>query len=67
MPHGSFGGDGVPRLSTFVYAGNARAIAIYGKAGFVREGIMRNAAFVDGEYRDAITIALVRQAKVSHQ
>jgi RimJ/RimL family protein N-acetyltransferase len=47
-----------------VHADNARAISLYERVGFVREGIVRDAVCVDGEYRDAITMALIRRLKV---
>jgi RimJ/RimL family protein N-acetyltransferase len=42
-----------------VHADNARAIALYERIGFVREGVARDAVFVDGQYRDAISMARV--------
>jgi RimJ/RimL family protein N-acetyltransferase len=50
---------GFVRIELDVHADNARAIALYEKVGFVREGIARDAVFVDGKYRDAVTMALV--------
>jgi RimJ/RimL family protein N-acetyltransferase len=58
---------GFVRIEFDAHADNVRAIALYDKLGFVREGIVRDAVFVDGEYRDAITMALVRRPKVSHR
>ncbi|HEY1944854.1 MAG TPA: GNAT family protein [Roseiarcus sp.] len=58
---------GLVRIECDVHADNVRAIALYDRVGFVSEGIMRDAVFVGGEYRDAITMALVRRAKASHR
>ena len=52
---------GFVRIELDVYADNARAIALYERLGFVREGVVRDAVFVDGEYRDAIAMALVER------
>jgi RimJ/RimL family protein N-acetyltransferase len=60
-------GAGFVRVELNVHADNARAIALYDKVGFAREGTQRDAVFVDGEYRDTIAMALIRRAKVSHQ
>ncbi|MGA7196745.1 GNAT family N-acetyltransferase [Roseiarcus sp.] len=57
---------GFVRVELNVHADNGRAIALYDRVGFVREGTQRDAVFVDGEYRDAIAMALVRRAKVWH-
>jgi RimJ/RimL family protein N-acetyltransferase len=48
-----------------VHADNARAIALYEKVGFVREGVARDAVFIDGEYRDAINMAIVDRANAA--
>ena len=50
---------GFTRVELDVHADNLRAIALYEKMGFVREGLVRDAAFIDGVYRDAILMALV--------
>jgi RimJ/RimL family protein N-acetyltransferase len=52
---------GFVRIEFDVHADNARAIALYERVGFVKEGILRDAVFVDGEYRDAIAMALIRR------
>jgi RimJ/RimL family protein N-acetyltransferase len=53
---------GFVRVELDVHADNARAIALYETVGFVREGVARDAVFVDGEYRDAINMAIVDRA-----
>jgi RimJ/RimL family protein N-acetyltransferase len=50
---------GFVRIEFDVRADNSRAIALYEKVGFVREGMVRDALFVDGAYYDAITMAMV--------
>ncbi|HLJ72199.1 MAG TPA: GNAT family protein [Roseiarcus sp.] len=52
---------GFVRIELDVRADNARAIALYEKAGFVREGVIRDAVCVDGVYCDAILMALVNR------
>lgn len=52
---------GFVRIELSVHADNARAISLYDKAGFVREGVQRDAVYVDGEYRDAIVMAIVER------
>jgi len=53
---------GFVRVELNVHADNVQAIALYERVGFVREGVVRDAAFIDGEYRDAIAMALIRRA-----
>ncbi len=50
---------GLVRVELHVYADNARAIALYEKTGFEKEGVMRDATFMDGHYRDMILMALI--------
>jgi RimJ/RimL family protein N-acetyltransferase len=47
------------RIELDVYEDNAPAIALYERTGFVREGVVRAAVLIDGEYRDAIAMARV--------
>ncbi len=53
---------GFVRVEFSVHADNARAIALYDKVGFVREGVLKDAVFVDGRFRDAIAMARVHRA-----
>ena len=48
------------RVSLTVLAQNTRAIAAYRKAGFVEEGVMRRAVFIDGRWADLMIMAALR-------
>jgi L-phenylalanine/L-methionine N-acetyltransferase len=48
---------GLTRIELTVYADNARAIGLYERFGFVREGLHRNFALRDGAMIDAIAMA----------
>jgi RimJ/RimL family protein N-acetyltransferase len=48
------------RIYLHVFATNARAIHVYEKAGFVREGLLRQAAFLDGAFVDVVVMAMLR-------
>lgn len=50
----------IRRLELTVYSDNARAIALYERFGFEREGLFRAYAWRDGAYVDAITMARLR-------
>jgi RimJ/RimL family protein N-acetyltransferase len=49
----------IVRVELDVYEDNTRAIALYEKVGFIREGIVRRAACIDGQFIDAISMALL--------
>ena len=51
---------GLTRIELEVYAGNARAIALYKKFGFSEEGRKRQARCLDGNYDDSILMALLK-------
>ncbi|WP_158808648.1 GNAT family N-acetyltransferase [Beijerinckia sp. L45] len=53
---------GFVRIEGDVYTDNEPAIALYEKVGFVKEGIIRDAVFADGAYRDSIFVALIRRS-----
>lgn len=53
--------SGFKRIELDVYADNSRAIALYEKAGFAREGIVRDASLIDSVFRDAILMAIVER------
>ncbi|HVI32795.1 GNAT family N-acetyltransferase [Phenylobacterium sp.] len=47
----------IKRLELNVYADNARAIALYERFGFEREGLLRAYAWRDGAYVDSLAMA----------
>jgi RimJ/RimL family protein N-acetyltransferase len=49
---------GFKRVELSVHADNPRAIALYERVGFVREGIKRRAMCIDGRFGDAIMMAI---------
>lgn len=46
------------RVELAVHADNPRAIALYERTGFVREGIKRRAICIDGQFGDTIMMAI---------
>ncbi|MFB9948090.1 GNAT family N-acetyltransferase [Rhizobium puerariae] len=50
---------GLHRVELHVHADNPRAVALYEKVGFVREGVARDAVRIDGRYIDAIQMAVI--------
>ncbi|MBP1845366.1 RimJ/RimL family protein N-acetyltransferase [Rhizobium petrolearium] len=50
---------GFHRVELHVHADNPRAIALYEKVGFVREGVARDAVKIDGRFIDAIQMAVI--------
>ena len=53
---------GMQRIELTVHASNARAIALYQREGFAREGLFRNAIRIDGRFGDVVAMALLREA-----
>lgn len=53
---------GLTRVELSVHADNTSAVALYRTAGFVEEGLVRNAFLADGVYRDALMMALIFSA-----
>lgn len=54
---------GLHRINLNVWATNHRAIRVYEKAGFQREGLLRQAALVDGRFEDVVVMGLVNIEK----
>jgi RimJ/RimL family protein N-acetyltransferase len=50
---------GMTRVELQVRADNERAIRLYERAGFAREGTLRNAMRFDGKYYDALQMSLL--------
>ena len=47
------------RVELSVFAGNAPAIRCYEKAGFSREGLLREAAYIDGKPTDVVVMGIL--------
>lgn len=56
-----FGQLRLERIGLFYYDGNDRGRRAYEKAGFIHEGTMRRAHFVDGEHRDVHFMSILRE------
>lgn len=52
------------KLFLRVLAENVRAIKSYEKAGFIKEAYLRDEVFLDGEYRDIVLMAVIREESV---
>lgn len=52
-----FGEAGLHKVYLRALAGNLRAIRSYEKAGFVREGYLKDEVFLDGKYTDVVWMA----------
>lgn len=50
----------IHRLELEVFAFNPRAMAVYEKVGFVREGVRRDALYWDGEFVDTVVMGIIR-------
>jgi RimJ/RimL family protein N-acetyltransferase len=48
------------RISLYVYDYNSRAIHVYEKCGFVREGLLREARFLEDKYHDIIIMSILQ-------
>lgn len=57
----AFGDLGLNRLQLEVYSHNPRAIRAYEKAGFKKEGVLRESLLVDGTYSDEVIMAMLRK------
>lgn len=55
-----FGHLPINRIGLEVFAFNPRAIRVYERCGFIREGVLRSALHWDGEYHDAILMSILR-------
>ena len=47
------------RIYLHVFSSNLLAIRVYEKAGFAREGLLRQAAYLDGHYEDIVLMGLL--------
>ena len=52
------------RVFLHVFSTNAAAIKVYEKIGFVNEGVLRQAAYIDGRYVDVIVMGVLQEEYV---
>lgn len=50
----------IHRIELEVFAFNPRAVAVYERVGFHREGVLRDALHWDGEFHDIIAMSILR-------
>lgn len=48
------------RLQVSVFAGNERALRLYGALGFRREGVLRKAQYINGEWKNIVLMGALR-------
>jgi RimJ/RimL family protein N-acetyltransferase len=51
------------RIYLSVFKNNERALGAYRKCGFVEEGVMREAAFMDGQWLDVALMGLLNDSR----
>jgi RimJ/RimL family protein N-acetyltransferase len=56
-----FGQVNLNRIWLTVNCNNHRALHVYEKAGFVREGVYRQDRYIDGHYEDTIVMSILRE------
>lgn len=52
------------RVYLHVFATNERAIRLYSRVGFLKEGLLRKAAYINGQYIDVIIMGVLREEYV---
>ncbi|ASY74396.1 putative acetyltransferase (plasmid) [Sinorhizobium fredii CCBAU 83666] len=54
---------GLVRIELSVHADNTRAIGLYEKVGFIKEGVQRRSVLIDGRFIDTVNMALMLDGK----
>lgn len=57
--------EGLHRVYLRALSGNEQAIRSYEKAGFVKEGFLKDDVCIDGQYRDVVWMAAVAQEEAA--
>jgi RimJ/RimL family protein N-acetyltransferase len=55
------------RVHLHVFGTNTRAIRVYEKVGFVREGLLRKAVHIDGSHVDVVVMGILREEYVEKE
>ncbi len=59
--HFAFKDLNLQRVYLHVFATNERAVQMYRKIGFIVEGTLRRAVYIDGEYVDMLIMGILRE------
>ncbi len=51
------------RVGLAVFDGNQAALAVYRRAGFKKEGVLRRAMFIDGRWVDLVLMAIMQRSR----
>lgn len=62
--HFGFADLNLHRIYLHVFATNTQAIKAYEKSGFVAEGLLKEAAFIDGTWLDVVVMGMVEKKNV---
>lgn len=57
----AFSDINLERVYLHVFAENHNAIAVYKKTGFIQEGILRKAAYINGLYQDILIMGILKE------
>ena len=57
----AFGTLNLNRVELRVFSFNKRAIGVYERVGFVRDGVLRQSQYHDGTYHDDIVMSILRE------
>ena len=60
LTHFGFADLNLHRIYLHVFSTNERAIKAYSKCGFLKEGLLRQASFIDGHWVDVVVMGLLR-------
>jgi RimJ/RimL family protein N-acetyltransferase len=52
------------RISLIVFGTNERALHLYMTLGFEREGLLRNAVFINGQWTDLVLMGLLHPSRM---
>jgi RimJ/RimL family protein N-acetyltransferase len=55
------------RVNLHVFSTNQAAIRVYEKVGFAREGLLRSAAYINGEYVDVLVMGILQNEYAGHE
>jgi RimJ/RimL family protein N-acetyltransferase len=55
------------RVNLHVFSTNHAAIRVYEKVGFAREGLLRSAAYINGEYVDVLVMGILQNEYAGHE